>query len=71
MLWKAAVENEYDPGVYSYNANDIPLGGYVAILQFKIWQKIRWDYLLLYPETNRKEVQVNFIPATINQGLYA
>src|SRR6478735_8739870 len=39
MSWKVAIENGHDPGLYSYAADDIPLGEYEAVLEFKIWAK--------------------------------
>jgi len=39
MSWNVAIRNGYDPGLYIYNADDIPLGDYEATLQFKIWAK--------------------------------
>ena len=39
MSWNVAIENGYNPSLYSYNASNIPLGEYKARLDFKIWAK--------------------------------
>lgn len=37
FAWKDALAKGYQPGLYSYN--EVPLGEYDAILDFKIWAK--------------------------------
>lgn len=39
MSWKMAIEKGCEPSLYSFNADDIPLGEYEAVLEFKIWAK--------------------------------
>lgn len=39
MSWNLAIENGYNPSLYTYNVTDIPVGEYEAELQFKIWSK--------------------------------
>lgn len=37
--WNVAINNGHQPRLYSYAVEDIPLGTYVARLDFKIWAK--------------------------------
>jgi len=39
LTWKMAIENGYNSSLYAFDGNDIPLGEYEAILEFKIWAK--------------------------------
>ena len=39
MTWKMAIETGYNPSLYVFDANEIPLGEYEAILEFKLRAK--------------------------------
>jgi hypothetical protein len=37
--WKVAISKGYEPRLYTYDANQIPIGEYEVRLDFKIWSK--------------------------------
>ena len=39
LSWNVALEKGYEPRLYPYATEDIPLGEYEAVLDFKIWAK--------------------------------
>jgi len=39
LSWHVALDHGYEPRLYPYIANDIPVGEYTAMLDFKIWAK--------------------------------
>ncbi len=39
ISWNIALEKGYEPRLYPYTAEHIPVGEYEAILNFKIWAK--------------------------------
>jgi hypothetical protein len=39
LSWDVALDKGYEPRLYFYTFEDVPLGEYEAILDFKIWAK--------------------------------
>jgi hypothetical protein len=39
LSWNVALEKGYEPRIYPYATEDVPLGEYEAVLNFKIWAK--------------------------------
>jgi len=39
LSWNVALEKGYEPRLYPYATDHVPLGEYEAILDFKIWAK--------------------------------
>ncbi len=39
LSWLVALQNGYEPKLYPYATNQVPLGEYEAVLDFKIWAK--------------------------------
>lgn len=39
LSWNVALDKGYEPQLYPYTANHIPVGEYTARLDFKIWAK--------------------------------
>lgn len=39
LSWNIALEKGYEPRLYPYSTQDVPLGEYEAMLDFKIWAK--------------------------------
>lgn len=39
MSWGVALEKGYEPRLYPYTIEHVPLGEYEAVLDFKIWAK--------------------------------
>jgi hypothetical protein len=37
LTWKAALDSGCEPRLYPYTADDVPMGQYEAVLDFKIW----------------------------------
>lgn len=38
-LFKTAIRNGYSPRLYSYDPMQVPLGEFIAVLDFKTWSK--------------------------------
>jgi hypothetical protein len=41
ISWQQALDQGYNPRDYSYHKEDIPIGEYLATLDFKIWSKVQ------------------------------
>lgn len=39
MTWDEAIKKGYEPKLYPFSFEDVPLGTYEAMLDFKIWAK--------------------------------
>lgn len=39
LSWNVALEKGYEPRLYPYATEYVPLGEYEAVLDFKIWAK--------------------------------
>jgi hypothetical protein len=39
LSWNVALEKGYEPHLFPYTAEEIPLGQYDTFLEFKIWSK--------------------------------
>jgi len=39
VSWGTAIRKGYTPGLYTYEGDQVPMGAFAAVLDFKIWAK--------------------------------
>jgi hypothetical protein len=64
LSWNVGLEKGYEPRVYPYAAEEIPLGQYETFLEFKIGKKSNGNNLLLHPKKYRHLVSPNGVSQT-------
>jgi hypothetical protein len=52
LSWNAAIKKGYEPRLYPFSSDQIPLGEYDAILDFKIWAKKIMGINCYFTQTN-------------------